>query len=348
MDKITVYTTRIPGLLLKLALHKERVKIDRFKFRYYEQEGGEAKYEGSSPSMIYLQAGGIEAFSNLGIQLKGRGTKISGIKVFDKRSELLFSLNHDNLFSGAHGKVVNTNSLRDVLLAQNSSSERERGVVIGGDNFKERKWNVRHRCPNVFLRHMKGAMRNGNEALVYNGDKASIWVSGAEEGSILFYATPNTFGGGSLEKENTREACEKEIEKFLDMFSKSFGSLGEIIQDQWFELDFVGRRNLMHGETVCWGPTSLRLHPITGQFISYWAIQALFFAKEIKRGVELNVICKEIDRRNRKIIREHLQIMNYYFKSNIFWRTIYYPNALLLKSSRFFNRRVLKRFALFD
>ena len=352
-EKLYLHKNGIPGMLLDIAL--DRFGVDISQFVCWENcNDVENLLEPAYPRAIYIQPGGMNALLQLGVpvnKMGGFGQNIQKLRVLDEQGKILFLADHGLIEKGFPGMIVKTKDLKELL---REHIPREQGL-----HNREKapppalSWKIKQHCSGVLLRIVRGDLKTPTESVIYNGEEISVWISQVVPGEILFYVTkrfnPAIKKNSHVLLVNEEHFCKEKLREVSGFYEKYVNYQGEVLEEQWFELDFIGQRQILEKGNIYWGIHSLRLHPLTGQFISHWAGQAEYLASALaSRKYSPEQILAKLQQKNKQIFQQHLQIIKYYMRPTIFWKLIYHPNAFLLRHSQFFLRRALARFALLD
>ena len=200
-------------------------------------------------------------------------------------------------------------------------------------------------CPGILLRRLPGRLRRPGTHVVWDGPGAHVGLTQLSEETVFCYAVPRAVGP----KDHELRVCRDALDEVPRRLAGHLEHLESPRQDEWFSLDRVGYRSCRGGDVLRWGPGSLRLHPLTGQHLSYWAIQAIRVAADVARhGTPSAGLLDRLDRDARMIYRRHLRSMAFYLRPTLVWRALFRPYARVLRHSAFLRRRTVTRVALLD
>ncbi|OGZ41585.1 MAG: hypothetical protein A3C80_00045 [Candidatus Ryanbacteria bacterium RIFCSPHIGHO2_02_FULL_45_43] len=335
MDAIKVYTTRIPGFLLARALRRfgicsGRVKISSAPF---------SEKSAAEPVAILIQPGGIQALEQLGVSpnvLYKKGARIVRGVIFDKRAKTLLSFDTRQFPAMPAGCSIELEELRTVCAPESFEFSMQAGVA------EKHMWSFTP-CPGIFLRVVRGELYDPARQIIWDLPGAHIGVAPLARRKILLWSIPKQ----SVMKDFEESVARTQLDFTLQKRNFIFLAIGDLLYERWFPLANVGYRPSWDGEHLHWGASSLRLHPLTGQFVSYWALQAQWLAREIATKGSLTAeLARELDRRNQRMFWSHKRALNYYLKPNVFWKSVFRPYAFAMRHFPFLKRRVIKKLAL--
>ncbi len=337
MKPVYIVTTRLPGMLLRIALRRRN--IDPSTFYFYEEDASEH----SAPSLFVLgiQAGGVKAFSEMSISpstLYSLGYRMEEVVVFDGEGKNPITLPLSMASQTFFPFWVAPGKLREVVEVT------LKDLAASGHEHHEDSGDWREvRCPGILLLKARGKLTHPRTHFIWNSDHAYVGISHVSTSEILMYAVPRMSGDKGEEEKIARRSLAEAQEKFARFFTEP----PHILASDWFPLHSIGYRPVAHNGVARWGSASLRLHPFTGQSISYWAIQSNRFAEEFSRHGEISPsFIRALNRAHRTVFNQHVHTMNYYLRPNLFWKLIYRPYAALIRHSPYLQKRVVKRLAL--
>jgi hypothetical protein len=199
--------------------------------------------------------------------------------------------------------------------------------------------------PGILMRRLGGQLlpEYRTYTVIWDGQHAIVGVCRLTDGEILLYAIPKT----PELKDRERTVCVDVLDRVPDCLAAVFQTVGQPTTDQWFPLHEIGYRSCWDGTELLWGAASLRLHPLSGQFLSYWAIQAQRLARQLAQEGALSAgWIRRLDHANRQVFWRHLGIVNFYLRPSLFWKAIYRPYTWALRHSGWLRRGAIRRLAL--
>jgi hypothetical protein len=158
----------------------------------------------------------------------------------------------------------------------------------------------------------------------------------------------------------SRRVADKEQEKILCM--DALGEAGSRLaselcdtdgayEETWFPFERLGYRACRPPGTnvLRWGSSLLRLHPLTGQHLSYWAIQSTQLAEDVARNGALSpAFFARLDRDNAHMHQQHMRTMAFHLAPSRTWRALRRPFAFASRIAPPLRRRAVRRLALLD
>lgn len=326
----------MPGALLRLAFQRHRLPLDQLVLH----QAYPLPSDDQEPRAIVIQSGGMQALEELGCDLAtlaNRGCRITRLLLVDDAARPLCALDVSELSRTYRPLWILTQHVRTQLAASFAQEMPGRSA-----DSNERGWK-KIACPGVFGRIIAGCLQEPTTQVVWATRHAHAGLAQIREGAVLLYAVPRH----AASKDCERDICLAVLDEMAQRFRSRFGRIGEVLEDQWFPLEFVGYRSCWDGRVLRWGPTALRLHPLTGQWLSYWAIQADRLALELaRRGALSDRFFASLDHHNRQMFWSHLRSCNFHLRPTLFWRAIHRPYAWTLGHCAPLRRRAMRRTTL--
>src|SRR3989344_4482926 len=229
----------------------------------------------AEPVAILIQPGGIQALEQLGVSpnvLYKKGARIVRGVIFDKRAKTLLSFDARQFPAMPAGCSIELEELRTVCAPESFEFSMQAGVA------EKHMWSFTP-CPGIFLRVVRGELYDPARQIIWDLPGAHIGVAPLARRKILLWSIPKQ----SVMKDFEESVARTQLDFTLQKRNFIFLAIGDLLYERWFPLANVGYRPSWDGEHLHWGASSLRLHPLTGQFVSYWALQAQWLAGRLRR-----------------------------------------------------------------
>ena len=346
MKAICVTTTRMPADLLRIALRQRGLQSEQLGIHWSAGDGLLA------PKAILLQAGGVRALEMMGLQLDrlpGVGPAVRKVLILDARGDPLILYDTSIASPRWCPRWILTDAIRRQLALASGSPELQREPVPMVPSWcrysvsTSKGWTSLS-CPGTLVRVLDGALTSQDTHLVWDGRHAFVGIGQISDQQLLMFAVPK----------GTRTTIVQQQAQALEALNETPTTLHPYLrvhnqpyQDTWFPVRSIGYRRCWDGHALRWGPAALRLHPLTGQHLSYWAIEANWLADKLAHHGELShALLAALDRQHRRFFRQHLNTLNFYLRPTLFWKAIYRPYAWALRHSRLLRSRALMRVSL--
>ena len=339
----------MPADLLRIALRHRRISLELLTVHGTSRSQGPVEDAlPESPLAVFLQPGGIRALHRLGVEvapLARQGCTISKTLLLDARQRPHAALD----FSSASPWLpmwIPLVELRAALARSAESQEVTPTCAISAGDRPHSAANIPWRqrwCPGIFLRTLQGSLQNRQTQLIWNGSSTYVGIAQTSPCSILMYAVSKSPDPLALQ----RDRCLRALDEARPLLDRYAAQPSEAAVDQWFPLSFIGYRTCHDGQVLFWGHETLRLHPLTGQDLSYWAIQAAWLTQAmIDRRLPLPELFRRLDQRNRWMFRQHLKTLYFFLPPTWRWRVIYQPYVQMLRASPWFGRHTARQIGL--
>ncbi len=342
MPPVPIVTSPLAADVLRIALARRGVPSEAVALTLaHAPHGPDEKLE---PTGVCLQPGGLRAFREMGLDIEAlaaQSTVVPVIRVVHPKGHRLIRLDLSGLSSRYPMLVIATPVLRAYLATAAQAS----GIAGPGDapraapgQLPAEAWKLMP-CPGILLRTVRGSFRDSREPLLWDHARAYLCVGQLPHERLVLSAMPLF----EIPIEHQRTACQAALDDATERLRDHFSIEGPV-EEQWFSLPGVGARPCRDGHTLRWSSAALRLHPITGMSISYWAIQANRLAEELARSGHLSDrFVRSLDANNRWMVRRNLLSLNVHLRP-AWWRsTCYGPCLWALQHSDRLRRVVFRR-----
>lgn len=338
-----VSSTRLPAALLRQALRRFAVPLDSVAF---DEEPLDGPCADGEPPVVLIQAGGINALEQLGVKtdrLLRSGAPVERVLILGAAGHAVFSL--ESRVAGRCPLWVAPAVLREALGQAEQTGEANRGGSHDARRGHVRRENGpwhRVACQGILLHMRHGCLAQPyrNSTLIWDGHRAVVGVCQFTGDTLFLYAVPKQPTLKTSERETTRIA----LDEAPDVLRSYVQRAGELRQAWWFPLEWIGYRPCWDGQQLRWGAASLRLHPFSGQFLSYWAIQSMWLAKAMaRRRRPAPAWFQHIDQASRSLFSQHVRTMQYYMRPTAVWRMLFHPYTWALRHSVLLRSRVVRR-----
>ena len=288
----------------------------------------------------------MRAFSHLGLEtaaVAARGVPIRSLLLLDRVGRPM--LEYAPSLSGGPDPIwVPLEAVREIIANTMGAAAVRPCQVIVAAGESPAGW-TGTACPGILLRRLHGQLARPGTHLVWDAPDAHVGLTQLAEDMVFCYAVPRAVAS----KDEEFLVCRETLDGLSERLAGHIVRLGNPVQDEWFPLDGVGYRSCRGADALRWGPGALRLHPLTGQHLSYWAIQSVRLAEEVARnGGPSAGFLDRLDRDARTVYQRHLRSMAFYLRPTLFWRALFHPYALALRHSAFLRQRTVARVALLD
>lgn len=341
MAKLIVETTPMLRDLMVAALATRGVPREAIEYRWPAL----SQDVGNAPAGVSIQQAGIVALGRAGIDvaaLATRGTMMTRVAILNEAgTRPILEYLPD---AGPLPIFLPLADVRDAIAGVAAPSPPMSEAISPDDSAAE--W-TSARCPGILARVVAGRLRKPRSLILWTGPQVHIGVAPLSEGRLFAYAVSRRI----MNKDDERRVCAAALEQAPTRLASELCDVDDAADDTWFPFERLGYRACRPSGTdvLRWGSSLLRLHPLTGQHLSYWAIQSVQLADDFARnGAPSAAFFARLDRDNARMYQQHLRTMAFHLAPSWTWRALRRSYALTLRVAPRLRRRAVRRLALLD
>lgn len=302
-----------------------------------------------APAGVFIQQAGMIALEHAGIdvaKLAARGTTMTRLAILDAAGSnpiLEYAPAMPN--AGPLPIFVPLPDLRAALARAAAPAPPMREAVslpedLGAD------WTSAP-CPGILARVVTGRLHKPGSFILWTGPRVVITVAPLPNERLFVCAISRTL----MSKDEQKDLCTAALDETPTRLTSELFGVEGAPDDTWFPLEQIGRRACRSpGSNVLrWGSSALRLHPLTGQDISYWAIQSGRLADDLSRnGAPAPALFAQLDRDSARMYKQHVRAIAFHLAPSRIWRVLRRPYAFAVRVAPPLRRRAVRRVALLD
>jgi 2-polyprenyl-6-methoxyphenol hydroxylase-like FAD-dependent oxidoreductase len=303
----------------------------------------------STPAGVFIQQAGMIALERAGVdvaKLATRGTTMTRLAILDDAgSHPILEYMPAIRNAGPLPIFVPLGDLREAVARTAAPAPPMREAVSPSEDLGA-EWTSAP-CPGILARVVTGRLRKPGSFILWTGPRAQISVAPLPNGRLFVCAISRKL----MSKDEQRPLCTAALNEAPSHLTSELIGVEGAPDDTWFPLEQIGRRACRSpGSNVLrWGSSALRLHPLTGQDISYWAIQSGRVADDFARnGAPSPVLFAQLDRDSARMYRQHVRAIAFHLAPSWIWRVLRRPYALAVRVTPPLRRRAVRRVALLD
>lgn len=322
MLPLSITTSRLAADVLRIALAARGVPVDTVRLHVPAADEEERK-----PAAVCLQPGGLRAFRRMGLDLDAQGTVITGLQLLHPRGHRAARLDLTFLSTACPMLFIATDVLRRVLAAaaQARSPSAPATPPPAPDPWPSN--GTCRPCPGVLQQVFRGRLRDPQDLILWDHPRAYVGVGQLSDDRVVLYTASVLAAPAPLQRDAGRRVLEESVERLADRIQ----ALDGLVDERWFPLPEAGSRPCWDGSGLRWSSAALRLHPVSGMAISYWALQANHLADALARhGRPSAHFIRALDARNRRMVRRNLLSISFHLRPTWLRRTAYWPAVWLL------------------
>jgi len=344
MAKLILETTPMLRDLVVAAFAARGVPGDAIEYRRQRPQGNLG-----APGGVLIQQAGMVALTHAGVDvgdLAKRGITMTRIAVLNEAGlrpiqEYAPSLPN----AGPLPIFLPLTDARDAIKQAAAASlpigETDSAAIDSGEN-----WSLA-RCPSTLGRVVSGRLRKPGSLILWTGPRALVGVAPLPEGQLFCYAISRHI----MNKDDERRLCTAALDEVPVRLASELSEMGSVSSDSWFPFEEVGYRPCRPRGTdvLRWGSSLLRLHPLTGQHLAYWAIQSARMADDFARnnGPSPEFFAR-LDQNNMLMHARQMRTIRFHLATSWTWQALRRAYPLLLLGAPPLRRRAIRRLALLD
>jgi hypothetical protein len=342
MAKLLVETTPMLRDLMVAALTTRGVPRDALEYRWPALPQG----VGSPAAGVCIQQAGMLALGRAGIDVAALatcGTMMTRLAILSEAGTgpILEYLPD----AGPLPIFLPLAHVRDAM-ARVAAPAPPMSDAVSPSNDSADEW-TSAQCPGILTRVVPGRLRKPHSLILWTGPYVHIGVAQLPQGRLFAYAVSRRI----MNKDDERRLCAAALDQAPTRLTSELRDVDGAAEDTWFPFERLGYRACRPSGTdvLRWGSSLLRLHPLTGQHLSYWAIQSVQLADDLARnGAPSAAFFARLDRDNARMYEQHLRAMAFHLAPSWTWRVLRRPCVLTLRVTPRLRRRAVRRLALLD
>jgi hypothetical protein len=330
--------------LMVAAFGARGVPCDAIQYRRQPLQGNVA-----APAGVFMQQAGMVALNQAGVDvvdLAKRGTAMTRVAILNEagsRPILEYAPSLPN--AGPLPIFLPLTDVRDAI-KQAASASLPINETTSAAIDSSADWSLA-RCPATLGRVVSGRLRKSGSLILWTGTQVHVGVAPLPEGRLFCYAISRQI----MDKDNERQLCTAALDEVPLRLASELAEVEGVSSDSWFPFEDIGYRpsRAPGTDVLRWGSSLLRLHPLTGQHLAYWAIQSTRLADDFARnnGPSPEFFAR-LDRNNALMHARQRRALGFHLAPSSTWRALRRAITLLSRMTPPLRRRAIRRLALLD